>query len=400
MKKLLLSSLIACSLTSPVMAEDANMTAHQAFKTTLSDVQDQFYRSLRVEEWIDMGLAAGDFAATVTKLSTGKEGLVDLKNHDRPGYWTYEFTQIAKKAELNATATNNAQDYDRASVSYLVASYPNLQRPNELYALEKAVDLYVKATNLHGIEVLKVEMKRKDGRSVPGLLHIPKQKKAQAPAIMWSGGVDKTLIEHRKSITPMLNKGYVVLTFDMPGAGLDYRNYVEIGNERASHDAAFSFLSNNKLVDSNRIGVLGSSGVGPALMDFALNQDQLKAIVARCTLVDGPIGNPETLKFIPKMSADSFIARIGGDIGDMEYFRAIAPKLSLENKGLFDGKTRIETPLLAINTKKDPIAMPEDVEKTAALSTKGEVYISDEYGHCPDAAEADEKIINFLLEKV
>ncbi|MGF1911548.1 esterase FrsA [Vibrio kasasachensis] len=400
MKKLLLSSLIACSLASPVMAEDANMTAHQAFKANLSEVQNQFYRSLRLEEWIAMGLAAEDFTATVTKLSAGKEGLVDLENYDRPGYWTYEFTQIAKNAELNAIATNNAQAYDRASVSYLVASYPNLQRPNELQALDKAVDLYIKATNLHGIEVVKVDMMREDGRSVPGLLHIPKQKKAQAPAIMWSGGVDKTLIEHRKSITPLLNEGYVVLTFDMPGAGLDYRNHVEIGNESASHDAAFNFLSNNKLVDSNRIGVLGSSGVGPALMDFALKQNQLKAIVARCALVDGPIGNPETLKYIPKMSADSFIARIGGDIGDMEYFKIIGPRLSLKNKGLFDGKTRIETPLLAINTKKDPIAMPEDVKKTAALSTKGEVYISEEYGHCPDAIEADEKIINFLLEKV
>ncbi|MEZ9418063.1 alpha/beta hydrolase, partial [Vibrio sp. 10N.286.49.E1] len=95
---------------------------------------------------------------------------------------------------------------------------------------------------------------------------------------------------------------------------------------------------------------------------------------------DGPIGKTETLKFIPRMSSDSFIARIGGDISDMSYFEQMAPQFSLNNKGLFDGKARIDVPLLAINTKKDPIAMPDDVKKTASLSSKGEVYISDEFG--------------------
>lgn len=402
MKKILLISIISYVMSAPsVMAQDDNMTAHTAFKSNLAEYQDSFYRSLRIEEWESMGLKEEDFTKVMSRLiSSTEDGLLDSENKNAKGFWTYEFTKSAKDIEKQAAAEGTAESYERATAAYLVAAYPNLHRPHEIIAMDKAVDMYLKAAELRGENVKKVSMKREDGRSITGLLHLPSTRANNLPAVMWSGGVDKTLIEHYKSIKPLIEKGYAVLTFDIPGAGLDYKNYIEVGYERASHEAAFNYLSSIREVDSNRIGVLGSSGAGPSLLDFALNEKGLKAVVARCTLVDGPIGKPETLKFIPRMSSDSFIARIGGDTSDMAYFEEVAPKLSLNNKGLLDGKARIDTPLLAINTKKDPIAMPDDVKKTATISSRGEVYISDEFGHCPDGKEANEKIIQFLSEKV
>lgn len=348
-----------------------------------------------------MGLKKADFINTVKRLkSSTKDGLLDSNNENRKGFWTYEFTLSAEAIEAQAVQDNLAESYDRASAAYVVAAYPNLHRPHEIFAMEKAVEMYLKAAEIRGEKVQKVMMKREEGRSIIGLLHLPKTSTNNLPAVMWSGGVDKTLIEHKYSIKPMIDKGYAVLTFDIPGAGLDYKNHIEVGDERASHMAAFNFLSFIQEVDSTRIGVLGSSGAGPSLLDFALNQKGLKAVVARCALVDGPIGKTETLKFIPRMSSDSFIARIGGDIADMSYFEQMAPQFSLNNKGLFDGKARIDVPLLAINTKKDPIAMPDDVKKTASLSSKGEVYISDEFGHCPDSKIASDKIIQLLSDNI
>ncbi|MDB1126209.1 alpha/beta hydrolase [Vibrio algarum] len=401
MKKRLLTSIVATLLTSNVLANTENMTAHSAFKAELASMQENYYRSLRLDDWIAMGMTEKDISTTMARLKANKEGLlIDLNNPNTRGHWTYEFTKTAQNLEDQANTLNTPTAYGRASTVYLVASYPNLHQPNEIAALDKAVDLYLKAAKLNGESVEKVDLKRFDNRSIPGLLHLPTNTKTNLPAIIWTGGVDKTLIEHKTDFKSLLESGYAVLTIDMPGAGLDYRNHLKLGEETASHDAAFAFLQNHPQIDRNRIGVLGSSGSGVALIPFAVQQTDLRAVVARCALVDGPIGKQATLKFIPDMSAHSFIARIGGDAGDMRYFKNMATKFSIANKGMFNGQLRIDTPILVINTKKDPVAPIEDMKRTAELSTEGEMFISDEVGHCPDSLEAQNKIIAFIKSNV
>jgi len=282
---------------------------------------------------------------------------------------------------------------------YLIASYPNLKRPNELLALENAVNNYVKALKLAGNNVSLVKLPLSGGDTVPGILHLPKQG-SQFPAVIWSGGVDKTLIEHHESVSKLIAKGYAVLTFDMPGGGLDYKHALTVGELDVSHQAAFKYLAANPDIDNDRIGVLGSSGSGPALLDFALKQPKLKAVVARCSLVDGPLRNYGLLDFIPSMSVDALIARLGGDPGDKTYYKNNAAQYSLVTRGYFDGVAKIDTPLLAINTNKDPVAMPEDVKKTAALSSQGKAVFFGKAGHCPEGEEASDYIINFLTQNI
>ncbi|WP_249185553.1 alpha/beta hydrolase [Moritella sp. 5] len=148
------------------------------------------------------------------------------------------------------------------------------------------------------------------------------------------------------------------------------------------------------------MAVLGSSGSGPALLEFALKQPKLKAVVARCSLVDGPLTNDKLLDVIPSMSVDALIARLGGDPSDKTYYANNAAKYSLVTRGYFDGRARIDTPLLAINTHKDPVAMPEDVKNTAALSSQGKAVFFGKAGHCPDSEEASDYVINFLTQNI
>ena len=400
MKKLLLASMIVAATCGSVVA-DENMVAHTAFKADVADIQDQFYRSLRISDWEEMGAKRYDIEKAMRHLiPSNGEALLDVENLNEPGYWTYEFIKVAQALEFKAEVDMTAENYQRASAAYLIASYPNLNRPNEIFALDKAVDLYLKAEELRGSNTKMVSLERSDGRSVPGILHLPKGGDKNVPAIIWTGGVDKTLIEHRSSFAPMLEKGYAVLTLDMPGAGLDYKNHLEVDKEDISHQAAFEFLVDHPLIDKNRIGALSSSGSGSSIVQFAIKQPKLKAVVARCALVDGPLSSKESMKHIPKMSAHSFVARIGGDSEDLSYLEDNGTKFSLVNRGIFDGSISIDTPLLAINTKKDPVAMPDDVKKTASISTNGEVFLSDEFGHCPDSKEASDKIIKFLSDNV
>lgn len=149
---------------------------------------------------------------------------------------------------------------------------------------------------------------------------------------------------------------------------------INVGALDTSHQAAFRYLETNSNIDNNRIGVLGSSGSGPALLEFALKQPKLKAVVARCSLVDGPLRNDKLLASIPSMSVDALITRLGGDPGDKVYY--------------------------AKNTHKDPVAMPEDVKSTAALSSQGKAVFFGKAGHCPEGKEASNYIVNFLTQNI
>ncbi|WP_017221282.1 alpha/beta hydrolase [Moritella dasanensis] len=412
MKKLLLPLLLSSMFTlimSPVLSlsaqaqtTDTNIASHSSFKHNLDEIQQDFYRGLRFEDWTKTGLAEIEIKKVLQAInSDGK--LRDAENLNLPTYWTYEFSQAAdfllQQAQQLKDPEAATKAYMKASTMYLIASYPNLKRPNEIFALDNAVNSYIKSLQLAGDNVELVRLPLADGTSVPGILHLPAHG-TNLPAVIWSGGVDKTLIEHHASVIKLNAQGYAVLTFDMPGGGLDYKHALTVGNLDSSHNAAFKYLQQNANINADRIGVLGSSGSGPALLEFALNEPKLKAVVARCSLVDGPLTNHKLLDFIPAMSADALIARLGGDPSDMNYYINNAAKYSLATRGYFDGKARIDTPLLAINTNKDPVAMPEDVKKTAALSSQGETAFFGKVGHCPDSEAASDYVINFLTKNI
>ncbi len=419
-KKSLVALLVALSFNAAASTEESekqgNITAHEEFRGSAGSLvsgQENWYRELRVDSWIEVGVSKEQIESVLALIS-GTETLRDQSNSDSPKSWTYEFSKKAQslyeQAQVVETSVQTELEksqaatlYQQASTMWLIASYPNLMSDHEVAALNRSVDSYVKAAQLRGETVEKVAIPylKKDGTTTDlvGLLHLPTVA-TNAPAVLWTGGVDKTLVEHYKSLSAAVAQGYAVLTFDMPGAGLNQGTVLELGREASIHKAALTFIKGDTRIDSTRIGALSSSGSGVALMEFSIQKPELKAVVARCAVVDGLLTKPFLFPKLPLMTAQSFGTRIGADINDLSSFGKLTVPLSLKTKGYFDGKPRMDTPLLVINTAGDSVASPEDMKKTAALSSQGIVEFYGEDGHCPEGPEAEESIIKFLTSNI
>ncbi|WP_122032493.1 alpha/beta hydrolase [Aliivibrio sp. EL58] len=420
MKKPLLALFIAASLsafgTSSTAAETSidivsntatNIEGHQNFRGAelIVEGQENWYRELRLDSWVEMGVTESEIAAVLTRIDAGKK-LRDATNENTQGHWTFEFAKEAERFNLQAkqvTGIAAAALYQKASTFWLIASYPNLHQANELTALNKSVDAYIQAATLRRENVEKVKLPLADKSISPayitGILHLPKGTK-KAPVVLWTGGVDKALVEHHSSLIDTVNNGTAVLTFDMPGAGLNNNIILELGKETEAHDAALAFVKNDDRIDNTRIAVLSQSGAGIPLMEFAIDNPELKAIVARCAVVDGVLTKPFLFPKLPLMTSQSFGQRIGADITKLDSFGELTVPLSLKTKGYFDGKPRMNTPLLVINTSGDMVASAEDMQKTAALSTQGVVEFYGEEGHCPEGQEAADSITNFINDRI
>ena len=420
MKKPLLALLIAASLsacgtsstTTEASTDTASNTAtniegHQNFRGAelIVEGQENWYRELRLDSWVEMGVTEAEIAAVLTRIDTGKK-LRDESNEDTEGHWTFEFSKEAQRFNLQAnqvTGIAAAALYQKASTFWLIASYPNLHQANELTALDKSVDAYIQAATLRGENVEKVKLPLADKSISPayitGILHLPKGTK-KAPVVLWTGGVDKALVEHHGSLIDTVNNGTAVLTFDMPGAGLNNNIILELGKETEAHDAALAYVLNDDRLDNSRIAVLSQSGAGIPLMEFAIDNPELKAIVARCAVVDGVLTKPFLFPKLPLMTSQSFGKRIGADITKLDSFGELTVPLSLKTKGYFDGKPRMNTPILVINTSGDMVASAEDMKKTAALSSQGVVKFYGTDGHCPEGQEAADSITNFINDRI
>ncbi|AYV23701.1 MULTISPECIES: alpha/beta hydrolase [Vibrio] len=370
-----------------------NIDAHKKFRgeQALEVDQSQWFRELRMENWTHV-VPEQDIRDTLVKIDSG-EPLRDFINTNEAGHWTYEFAQAA---DDYANSASDYESYRKASMMYLIASYPNHMTEHEHEAIERSVDMYLKAEALSPtIDVERVEMPLTTRGSITGLLHIPKG--AEKPGvILYTGGVDKILTEHRDAIDTLLRQGFAVLTFDIPGGGLNNNIIIELGKEDQAHQAALAYVKSDSRLDSNNVGALSSSGGGVPLMTFILNTPQLKAGVARCAVVTDVLTDTQVFHHAPLMSSMSYGYRIGvKDVSDLNSYGQWTIPLALMTKGFKSNET--DVPVLAINTKDDMVNPPEEMRYTAGLSTRGEVAYFGNSGHCPDGAEAELAITNFFL---
>jgi len=413
MKELLLASLIAASLAAGTTtaqttkeqesSSQANLQGHENFRGTDLVVagQEHWYRELRLDSWQAMGLEQQEIASVLARIK-GDKPLRDETNPDTTGHWTFEFAkqanqlnQLAKKQEQEQAALS----YQKAATFWMIASYPNLHQAHELKALDNAVAAYVKAANLRGEQTQRVSMPLANGSAISGILHMPKDV-VSPPVVLWTGGVDKSLVEHHASLNDTVQNGTAVITFDMPGAGLNSAITLQLGKESIAHEAALNYVKTNSRLDSSRVAVLSQSGAGIPLIEFAIDNPALKAVVARCAVVDGVLTKPSLFPRLPLMTAQSFGVRIGADIHDLESFGELTIPLSLKTKGYFDGKTRMDIPMLVINTSGDRVASAKDMQYTAALSSQGVVEFYGDDGHCPEGQEAADSITRFLAKHI
>ncbi|MDN3696103.1 alpha/beta hydrolase [Vibrio cortegadensis] len=391
MNKKMISLSVLLGLTS-FGATANNIDAHEKFRgeQSLEADQSKWFRELRMDNWNTI-VPEQEIRSILDKIDSG-ETLRDFKNTNEAGHWTYEFTQAA---DVFAKSASDYDSYRKASMMYLIASYPNHLTDHEHNAIERSLEMYLKAESLSKtIDIERVEMPLADGGTITGLLHVPKGAKKPG-VILYTGGVDKILTEHRESIDGLLKQGFAVLTFDIPGGGLNNNIIIELGKEDQAHQAALAYVKSNSKLDSSNVGALSSSGGGVPLLTFILNTPELKAGVARCAVVTDVLTDTQVFHHAPLMSSMSYGYRVGvKDVSNLDSYGEWTIPLALKTKGFKTNET--DVPVLAINTKDDMVNPPEEMKYTAGLSTKGEVAYYGNSGHCPDGPEAEQAIISFF----
>ena len=135
------------------------------------------------------------------------------------------------------------------------------------------------------VEIKKVNFKNRFGITLAGDMYIPKtiKKGEQYPAIAISGpfGAVKEQASGYYAQT-LAEKGFITLAFDPSYTGESggkSRNIASPDINTEDYSAAVDFLSNQKNVDAEKIGVLGICGFGGFALNAAQIDTRIKATV-------------------------------------------------------------------------------------------------------------------------
>jgi esterase FrsA len=402
-----IAPLVVCLAMQTVQAQEPgeNLEPYQNFRsemlTTLVD-QENWYREIRAESWGNSGMESARLLEILAQVAEQSDD-TEIIDHDHES-WIQIWMSVAKDAEEKAVNMSNQAEikalYIEAYMAHMLASYPHNNAEITLREMEAAAQSYVKAGNVYragrvGRIKLKVE-----GVNTTALLHLP-EGDGPFPVVMWSGGIDVTMVEHQHHFEKYFEpEGVAFIAFDIPAVGLNQKVPFVPGKAAIVHHAVYTAIKNHSLLDENKVAALSASGGGISIVRFAIENQNIKAAVSRCGLVDGPLGNTEIFPMVPKMSLDSWATRIGANPMDFDDIAAKSTPYSLVVSGLLDGSILTNVPLLAINTHKDPIASPADMLATAKASATGQVAFFGASGHCSNEPVASEFIADFFLSRI
>lgn len=133
------------------------------------------------------------------------------------------------------------------------------------------------------VECVKVSFKNRYGAPLVGDLYIPKDNKAQLPAVAVSGpfGAVKEQASGRYA-QRLAENGFITLAFDPSftgESGGEIRAVASPDINTEDFSAAVDYLSTRKDVDPNKIGILGICGFGGFALNAAANDPRIKATV-------------------------------------------------------------------------------------------------------------------------
>lgn len=294
---------------------------------------------------------------------------------DAPGGWAYEWSNLAREAELNG-------DLALASSLYGAARFPVAATDSRKEAYRKQLALYLKAASRFQAHFERkiISVDGENGSQTPVVLHIFKRSPSRTknqPVLIVSGGVDTYKLElHRIASIFALVGGFTVVAIDMPGTG-----------ESQTHLTEQSDRLLKNLIDSLRkiygsetkVGFFGLSFGGHWAAKLALT----RAVDAAIDL-GGPIGQvPLDGHYLTRLpnGMTGIVAHALGmtQMPNPAEAEVLLTRFSLKSQGLLDVANG--APLLAMNGENDVYIPREEISVFKKIQN-AEAMLFEDASHC------------------
>jgi esterase FrsA len=305
------------------------------------------------------------------RLEDAGQVVAALRSLDRD-HWAEEWCRVglpyeAKGDELaqrGAPREHIAGAYYNGFELCRMGRYPCASTPGKLQAYRHSMRLFRKAARHFEVPVEVIELPFGKGQLV-GYLQVP-PRVSRPPVVMHWGGVDGWKEDRQRASGMMHARGIATLTVDMPGTGESPLRYPDPDAERG-FSTFLDHLSRREDVDGGRMGVWGGSfGAYWAARLAHVEAKRLSAAVfqggsvhyglqekwLRPAFASGASG----YLFGPGSMFEARSQAMG--VATLEEFLAVAPALSLLDRGLLD---RPCAPLLCVNGKLDDMAPVDDI---------------------------------------
>ena len=272
---------------------------------------------------------------------------------------TREMKRIAEKREAMAREAEEAGHSVTAGENYFTAAAFYTMAQGPIHADDDPLNLalsarknacYDKFIAYAGRHIERVEIPF-DGKTLPGLLHLPNGAEDPVPCVVFLGGMDnfkEMLVTGHGD--KFLERGIAVLAFDGPGqneAIIQHKIRCTEDNFIAAGRAAMDFLVARPEIDNDRIGITGIS-----MGSFWLTQivaDDPRYAAAAGFYVCHENGMHTIFNVAIPMFKDRYMWMAGYE--DEDAFDAFAQKLTLAGLG-----AKIDRPYLIVAGEDDDLS--------------------------------------------
>jgi dipeptidyl aminopeptidase/acylaminoacyl peptidase len=290
-----------------------------------------------------------------------------------------EFARVAtkreamgKKAEDEGHSVTASENYFAAAICYGMAQWPIHEDDNEenLAYSSKKTECYDKFIKYSGRPIERVEIPF-EGKSLPGLLHLPHESSQKVPCILSIDGMDgfKEMM-HPIYGDKFLERGMAVLAFEGPGQGECCIRKIRCtaDNFPRAGQAAMDFLVKRPEIDSSRIGVCGTSMGSFWVTQIAACDHRFKAAAVMY------VCHESGMNTIFNMASPTFKARYMWMAGyeDEDEFDRFAQTLTLKGLG-----AKIKCPFMIVaggNDQLSPVEYSYDLYDEITVEKKIVVY--------------------------
>ncbi len=325
---------------------------------------------------------------------------------DEPGSWVYEWSAVGNHFKSQAEqllredqSSDAMEAWLSAATFFALAGFPEYHSQPELAAYRLHLDAYRKAGELMqpALEIVPITAR---GKTFDAYLHRPAGVE-HPPLILWTNGTDRFKASAYRSVRELLDLGFAVVTFDLPGTG-ESAFWKLTPDGEFVHMAVLDHFAGRDDIDTEHIFQIGISFGGYfAARMAARNDPRLKAIAAVC----GPVhevfvqGEDEFAKILASPEGRTVVAfahRLQVDPQNPGEVAAAAQEFSLVKQGILESGKTIKTPLLVVNGGRDELAPISDMELLASAAVDAEIWTLGMAPHCakqyfdrvlPDIAE-------------